>query len=101
MIKHIVLLKLFDEAGGLPKSKNILKLKEKLESLPGKIDVVLDFSVGLNVTESEHAFDMALESTFVSADELDDYRNHPDHDAILDFLELVVEKRVFVDYEYS
>jgi hypothetical protein len=100
MIKHIVLLKLYDEAGGHPKTDNILELKEKLESLPEKIDVVLDFCVGINVTESAHAYDMSLESTFVSADELDEYRNHPDHNAILDFLNLVVKEKVFVDYEY-
>lgn len=100
MIKHIVLLKFYDEAGGMKKSDNITRLRKKLDELPDKIDVVLDFETGLNVTESEHAYDLGLQCTFVSADELDEYRNHPEHNAVLDLLNLVVEKKVFVDYEY-
>ncbi len=100
MIKHIVLLKFYEEAGGMPKKDNIARLKQALDELPEKIDVVLDFETGINVTESEHACDLALQCTFVSPDELEEYRNHPDHNAVLGLLNLVVEKKVFVDYEY-
>ncbi len=101
MIKHIVLMKLHDEAGGRSKDENLAILRSALMELPDKIDIILDYEVGLNVTVSPHAYDLVLYSTFLSADELDEYRNHPEHQKVFELISLVVRDKAFVDYEYS
>lgn len=98
MIKHIVMWKLKDEAPGNSKAVNAALIKEKLESLRGKIDGLLKIEVGIDFLGGGN-FDVVLYSELQSKDTLDVYQNHPLHQAILPFVREVVTDRKAVDYE--
>ncbi len=94
MIKHIVSFKLKTEY----KNKAQL-IKQELESLPSKINQIRFFEIGINISDSISAFDMVLVSDFYSLQDLDIYRNHPDHIKVLDLIKLYKKESMVVDYE--
>lgn len=99
MVKHIVAWRLKEEALGNKKEQNAKLIKEKLESLAGKIPGLLKLEVGINFTEDEYASDVVLYSEFESKEALVAYQIHPMHkDAAKFVLECRIERRV-ADYE--
>ena len=99
MIKHLVMWKLKDFAGGATKTVNALKMKELLESLKNKISMIKDIEVGINVINTDASADVVLYSEFKNMDDLNAYQKHPEHEKVVSFIkEVVVERRV-VDYE--
>jgi quinol monooxygenase YgiN len=99
VVKHIVIWRLKDSAAGRSKSDNAGLIKEKLESLRGKIPGLLYLEVGLDFGQSENSGDVVLLSEFESRAALDAYQVHPLHKAVMPFvLEARSERRV-VDYE--
>ena len=99
MIKHIVMWRLNEEAGGATKEDNARALKARLEALPAVIPEIRRLEVGLNVKDSERAMDVVLYSEFDSLETLAAYSGHPAHHEVVAFVrELVSETRV-VDYE--
>jgi len=99
MIKHIVFWKLKEEAEGHHKDENARKVKEILEALNGKIEGLLQLEVGIDLSKSEHSSDLVLYSEFGKKEDLEAYRNHPEHRAVLPFLQSVCLERRVVDYE--
>lgn len=99
MIKHIVMWRLKEEAGGQTKYDNAVKFKELLEGLVGKIDELVALEVGLNMEEGDGASDMVLYSEFKSMDDLKKYSVHPEHVKVVAFGKSVVSERRVVDYE--
>ncbi|MDH5545300.1 MAG: Dabb family protein [Gammaproteobacteria bacterium] len=99
MIKHIVMWKLKESAFGNDKATNAKLIKEKLESLNGKIPGMITMELGINITESDAASDVVLYSEFESQPALDDYQNHADHQAIKPFVFECRSERREVDYE--
>ncbi len=83
MVKHVIIWSLKDEA----KENASLKaeIKEKLEGLLGRIEGLSEMKI---ITEGlpSSTGDMMLDSTFVDADALKYYANHPEHVAIADGL---------------
>lgn len=100
MIKHIVMWRFQENAGGHSKTDNLKAAKEALDTLPSKILKIQDYQVGINFVESDAAYDMVLISAFQSKDDLDAYRAHPDHVAVAQFVKSIVYERATVDYEY-
>lgn len=98
MIKHIVMMKLKDFAPD-EKTEKAKKLKNDLEQLPGKIEQIKFYEVGLNSSKSPSAFDLILTSVFDNEQTLDEYRIHPEHKKLLDFIKETCEKLAVVDYE--
>lgn len=98
MIRHIVMFKLkkTDNEKGLTVIKN--EIKNRLESLPGKIDVIRSMEVGINVVSSERAFDLALVSSFDKLDDLETYRVHPAHQEVVEFIALHKDQSAAVDF---
>jgi len=94
MIKHIVSFKLKTEY----KDKTQL-IKKELEKLPSKIPQINSFEVGINISASNSAFDMILVSEFDSLDNLEIYRQHPEHLKVLDIILLYKSESMHVDYE--
>lgn len=94
MINHIVLFKLRDpeEAG---------ELVRRLRELPGQIPHVRHLEAGADVTRGDRSFDVALVSRFASPEDLDAYRDHPDHVRLVRWIGEVTTERVAVDYETS
>lgn len=94
MIKHIVMWKIKSEN----KENNLNTMKEKLEALNGKIDVLRKIEVGINNNEANE-YDIMLYSEFDSMDDLNVYQKHPEHVKVGAFVKEVAEKRSCVDYE--
>ena len=100
MIRHIVMWKLKDEAGGATRKKNAEKLKLILEGLRINIDEIKAVEVGIQISEmDDEAFDVVLISDFETDLDFKMYTRHPQHKKAIDFIEKVAEKRVFVDYK--
>lgn len=98
MLKHIVMFKMKGSAEGADKGENIQRLKSSLEALPGKIEEIRFFEVGVNSINNGVAYDMVLCSEFMGPEELFRYQRHPEHVKVAEFVHKVCESRVVVDY---
>lgn len=99
MIKHIVMWRLKEYAEGNSKAENAKIIKTKLESLKGVIEQIRNIEVGININNSHQAFDAVLYSEFDSIEDLNLYKNHPEHRKISEFVSKIRNERVVVDYE--
>lgn len=99
MIKHIVLFRLKESALGKSKDENMQELKVRLESLQAKIPIVKSLEVGMNIGESASASDIAIYSEFDDMQALEEYRIHPEHVKIVEFIDKVCSERRVADYE--
>ena len=77
MVKHIVMWRMAESEDKEQRAKDI---KENLEALKGKIDVLVNIEVGLN---------------------LNTYQNHPEHKAVgATYVRPYVAERRVCDYEF-
>lgn len=98
MIKHIVVWRIAD---GEDKLARAAAMKENLEALKDKIDVLIDIEVGINFNNTEAASDVVLVSTFASAEDLEIYQDHSEHKAVgASYVRPYVKERRVVDYEF-
>lgn len=98
MIKHIVMWKFYDVAEGSTKAQNLEKARGLLESLKGNIPEIQRLEVGINLAESDQAYDMVLSADFENAAGLKTYLDHPEHQVVADFVGKVRTHRAVVDY---
>ena len=98
MIKHIVIWKLKDTAEGSSREQNAVKMKNNLEALKNSIPVIRHIEVGINILQSDSAYNVALYSEFDNEKDLEIYQKHPDHISAAGFVSKVCEERVVVDY---
>lgn len=54
--------------------------------------------MGINISTRASAHDIVLIADFKDVEGLDNYREHPEHIEILDYLKAVMEKAAVVDY---
>jgi len=94
MIVHIVLLEFKEEN----KKENILKIKELLEDLENKIDVLNTMEVGINFDTAPRAMDLSLYSTFDSKEDLNTYAVHPEHLKVVEKIKEVTLSSKVSDY---
>ena len=99
MIKHIVMFRLKESALGRIKNENLQELKILLESLQEKIPVVKSLEVGINMGKSASASDIALYSEFDDIKALEEYRIHPEHVKVVEFIDKICSERRVADYE--
>lgn len=99
MIKHIVMWRLKEQAGGATKEENAQKMKQMLEALKGMISEIVQIEVGINRLESPAAYDVVLYSEFASLEGLNAYQIHPEHEKCKEFIGKIVSDRAVVDYE--
>ncbi len=99
MVKHVAMFKLKSFDHKSQKLENALYLKKAIEHLKVFIDQVKYIEVGLNFNEKPNAFDLVLTATFNTEEDLEKYRDHPEHKKVLVFLSQVAEKTAVVDYE--
>ena len=74
------------------------ELKTMLKELEYSIDSLLKIEVGINISTKPSAHDIVLTADFKDITGLDEYRVHPEHVKVLDYLKVVMEKAVVVDY---
>lgn len=97
MIKHIVMWKMAPAADAEEKA---IAIKENLEALKDKIDIIVDIEVGLNFNNTDSACDVVLVSSFCTAEDLNEYQNHPAHKAVgAAYVRPYVSERHVCDYE--
>ena len=98
MVRHIVLWKLVPSPD---MAERAMAIKENLEALKDKIDVIKDIAVGININPSDDVSDIALVSAFETMADLGEYQNHPAHKAVATtYVRPYVEERRVCDYEF-
>jgi hypothetical protein len=80
------------------KKNNILKVKELLEKLENKIDVINKIEVGINFDTAARAMDLSLYSTFDSKEDLNTYATHVEHLKVVEFIKEVTLSTKVSDY---
>lgn len=99
MVKHVVMWKLKDQAQGATKEQNAEKIKAMLMALPSKIAAIENLEVGIDFIHSDMSADVVLVTQVASKEALDTYRLHPDHQAVIPFIQEVTAERRVVDFE--
>ena len=102
MIKHIIIWRLKDSAGGRSKAENAQMIKEKLEARKGVVPGLLKVEVGIDMGPTpefpwrgEDASDVVFYSEWESRAALDAYMKNPDNHFVRDAR---TERRV-IDWE--
>jgi hypothetical protein len=80
------------------KASNIKKVKNKLDELVNKIDVLKSMEVGINFNQSDRAFDLSLYSTFENENNLKTYATHEEHLKVVELIKEVTLESKVVDY---
>ncbi len=97
MVKHIVFFKLKDN---FEDKKTIAKIViDTLLPLKDKIPEIRFYELGMNFANKQTAFDIALISHFDSREDLDKYRNHPEHIKAVNEIRKFLAQTASVDYE--
>lgn len=95
MIAHIVLFKLKEV-----NAENAAAVKDMLLSMNGKVPLLRQLEVGVDVIHSERSYDVALYSRFDSLADLQAYQVHPYHaDTVVPFMKANCAAIVAADYE--
>lgn len=98
MIVHIVMWKCIGDDQA-QQNANAARIKELLDTLPGKVPQIVKFETGLDCNRSAAAYDAVLYSTFNSVKELKEYGDHPIHKNVAAEIGKLVAERHVVDYE--
>jgi hypothetical protein len=98
MLKHIVMFRLKEFAEDADRTTNTDQLKAMLLALPAQISQVLDLQASTNIVLASAEYDLVLDSSFQTQEDLDDYQTHPAHLRVREFIGKVVENRYVVDY---
>ena len=97
MVKHIVLFKLKETLSPAEKADIMNRFKTAIEALPVTIPFIRDIHVGLNENQAE-VWDICLDSSFDTLDDVKAYAIHPAHVAAAGILKDAKENRACVDY---
>jgi hypothetical protein len=98
MFKHVVMWKLKSVPQGREKSELLVELRDALNSLNGKIPGVIKIEAGINTLEGEFSYDLLLVGTYSDKEAFENYKTHPEHEAILPLFKGLELERAVVDY---
>lgn len=99
MIKHIVLWKLHSQTEHGTSSEAAQKAKTILEGLLGVVPTLKKIEIGFNINPDSTCSDLALYSEFDSWDAFVEYRDHPEHKKVGEFIRVIASGRSSIDYE--
>jgi hypothetical protein len=99
MIRHIVLWRFRDSAGGRSKAENLRQAREMLLALERTVPGILEWEVGIVERGAEQTADLALNSTFPDLPALRAYQAHADHLEVVAFLREVQIDKTVADYD--
>ncbi len=94
MIKHIVMWK-FKEG----EEKNMQIFLQKLNDLKSKISEVKSIETGVNINP-KNEYDAVLISEFETMEDLEKYKNNPEHLKVSALCKTIRLKRQAIDYEF-
>lgn len=99
MVRHIVMFKLTEFETPAAKQAKMQEIKEKLEALINKIDVLKMIRVDFNCNPAE-AWDIILTTELATLEDVNTYATHPEHVAVAkNIIGPVKADRACVDYE--
>lgn len=94
MIKHVVCYKLKDNS--IEKKEEV---KQMLLTMKGKLNYFTDIQVGLDFLGSERSYDVVLEMTFNTKEDMENYQKDEYHfNVIKPYMKSVRTGSVSVDY---
>ena len=99
MIRHVVMWRLKENAGGRTKQENLELMKARIERLADLVPGIVSLEVGIDFDRSDTAADLVLISSFMTRADLDAYQSHPEHRNVVGFVREVTSERRVVDYE--
>ncbi len=99
MIRHVVMWRLKEHAEGADRATNALRMKERLESLRGRVPGMRRLDVGINLFPSAESAHVVLITEHDDAAALEAYQSHQEHEAMKPFIGAVRDERRVVDYE--
>lgn len=94
MITHIVLFNLGDKS-----TKSIQSVVDVLKSMEGKITELKSIEIGVDVTNSDRSYDIALITKFDSVEDMEAYQINPFHINVVEYVSSVGASTVTVDFE--
>lgn len=94
MITNTQLLKLKDRS-----SENIAKTRNVLLSMQGKIEVLRDLKVEVNIRQGASSYDLLMTAQYESLKDLEAYIAHPVHVEVAKYIAGVLETSAVVCYE--
>ena len=95
MIKHVVCYKLIDNS--LEKKQEV---KNMLMTMKGKLNYFIDIQVGLDFLGSERSYDVVLEMTFNTVEDMQAYQKDEYHcNVVKKHMHAVTKTSIAIDYE--
>jgi len=91
MVRHIVFFKLNNK-------NDADEVKEKLLTLKDGVKEVKDLEVGINFSDEERAYDIALIVDLENKEALEAYANDKYHQEVIKYLKIKVKTTKIVDY---
>ena len=101
MVRHIVMFKLREFSNAEEKTKAVEAVRTNLIAMKKRITVIREFEVGINFNPADTAYDLVINSTFASKNDLKIYQVHPAHQELVEYLQTIRELRVAIDYEFE
>jgi hypothetical protein len=99
MVTHVVMFKLKEFGSAEEKTAKLVEIKEGLEALKGKIDVLREIRVDFNINPAE-TWDLILTTKLDTLADVKTYSEHPEHVAVAkNIIGPVKADRACVDYE--
>ena len=99
MIHHLVFFRFKDSALGNTKADNMAKVQSMLEALPRAIPCIQKLNCGADFSRTPASFDFGLYTAFANTADLETYRVHPAHQAVVELIKETTTDRAVVDYE--
>jgi len=99
MYSHIVMWHLKYNALENNKSENAQLMKQKLESMQGKIPGLQSIEIGIDVRQWNNSADVIQISKFTNREALEAFHSHPNHEAHKPFVREVQLRSTVVDFE--
>ncbi|MDP1795574.1 MAG: Dabb family protein [Acidimicrobiales bacterium] len=93
MIRHIVLLKLNDKG-------DAESAVAQVRGMDGRIETLRSLEAGVNVVESDRAYDVAVHTTFDDLAGLKVYADHEVHQPVIVWMRAHCSSIVAIDYEF-
>jgi hypothetical protein len=94
------MIKLKEIPAAFERQNAINQIKAGLEALPSKIKEIKNYEVGVNINPNPAAYEIVLISEFENFNDLNIYREHPEHIKVLELIGKYKDNSVFNDYIY-
>ncbi|MDF1560926.1 MAG: Dabb family protein [Bacteroidales bacterium] len=98
MVKHIVIFKLTPPLAPGEKEESVRKLKEFFGPVGNRLDYIIEYRTGVNITEDDHSGDFVIDATFASREDLKRYQVSEPHRGAVAAAKTIKKAKVVVDY---